>query len=412
MPQFHYQATTPQGKLIAGMMEAGEERVVISRLHEQGYIPLRVALPGQETPRAGMSVSLSAFPLVRSGGVVRQRDLLVLTQELATLIAAGLPLDRALSVIAGLTEKVALKKAVGHILRSVQQGKSLAEALMEYPKIFPPLYVNMVKAGELGGFLDTALQRLAEYLERSQQVQDEIKSALTYPILLTIVGGLSVVVLLTYVLPKFAVILGDLGQALPTSTRILMGISQGLRAYWWGLVLMGIGGWLGMKRYLATPQGRFVWDRWRFHLVILGQLLCKREVARFARTLGTLLKSGVPLLQALEVVQEVAGNEMVRRALQAVRVGVREGHGIAGPLSRSGVFPTLALQMVSVGEETGRLDEMLVRVAEYYERDSYNQIKRLTSLVEPLLILVMGLIVGFVVISLLTAVFSINDVPF
>lgn len=390
-------------------MEAGEERVVISRLHEQGYLPLRVVLPGQEKSKAPFSFSLPAFP---GSGTVRQRDLLVLTQELATLIAAGLPLDRALSVLAGLTEKAELKKAVGHILRSVQQGKSLAEALAEYPKIFPPLYVNMVKAGELGGFLDTALQRLAEYLERSQQVQDEIKSALTYPVLLTIVGGLSVVILLTYVLPKFAVILGDLGQALPTSTRVLMGISHGLRAYWWGLVLLGIGGWFGMQRYLATPHGRFAWDRWRLRLVVLGQLLRKREVARFARTLGTLLKSGVPLLQALEVVQEVAGNEMIKRALKEVRVGVREGHGIAGPLSRSGVFPTLALQMVSVGEETGRLDEMLVRVAEYYERDSYNQIKRLTSLVEPMLILVMGLIVGFVVISMLTAVFSINDVPF
>ncbi|MEW6299498.1 MAG: type II secretion system F family protein [Thermodesulfobacteriota bacterium] len=409
MPQFHYQATTPQGKLIEGIMEAGEERVVISRLHEQGYLPLRVVLPDQEKSKASFSFSLPAFP---GGGTVRQRDLLVLTQELATLIAAGLPLDRALSVLAGLTEKAELKKAVGHILRSVQQGKSLAEALAEYPKIFPPLYVNMVKAGELGGFLDTALQRLAEYLERSQQVQDEIKSALTYPVLLTIVGGLSVVILLTYVLPKFAVILGDLGQALPTSTRVLMGISHGLRAYWWGVVLLGIGGWFGMQRYLATPHGRFAWDRWRLRLVVLGQLLRKREVARFARTLGTLLKSGVPLLQALEVVQEVAGNEMIKRALKEVRVGVREGHGIAGPLSRSGVFPTLALQMVSVGEETGRLDEMLVRVAEYYERDSYNQIKRLTSLVEPMLILVMGLIVGFVVISMLTAVFSINDVPF
>lgn len=409
MPQFYYQATTPHGKLVEGMMEAGEERVVISHLHEQGYLPLRVVVPNQQKAKSPLSISL---PTLLGKGAVRQRDLLVLTQELATLVAAGLPLDRALSVLAGLTEKAELKKAVNAILRFVQQGKSLAEALAEYPKIFPPLYVNMVKAGELGGFLETALQRLAEYLERSQQVQDEIKSALTYPILLTIVGGFSVVILLTYVLPKFTVLLGDLGQALPTSTRILMSISHGLRAYWWALLLAGVGGWFGMQRYLATPQGRLAWDRWRFGLVIVGQLLRKREVARFARTLGTLLKSGVPLLQALEVVQEIAGNEMVKRALKEVRVGVREGHGIAAPLSRSGVFPTLALQMVSVGEETGRLDDMLIRVAEYYERDSYTSIKRLTALVEPVLILVMGLIVGFVVISMLTAVFSINDLPF
>lgn len=409
MPQFYYQATTAHGKLVEGMMEAGEERIVISRLHEQGYLPLRIVVPNQHKAKRELSLSV---PALLGNRAVRQRDLLVLTQELATLVAAGLPLDRALSVLAGLTDKTELKKAVSAILRSVQQGKSLAEALAEYPKIFPPLYVNMVKAGELGGFLETALQRVAEYLERSQQVQDEIKSALTYPLLLTVVGGLSVVILLTYVLPKFAVILGDLGQALPTSTRILMSISDGLRAYWWVVLLAGIGGWFGMQRYLATPQGRFAWDQWRFRLVIVGQLLRKREVARFARTLGTLLKSGVPLLQALEVVQEIAGNEMVKRALKEVRVGVREGHGIAAPLSRSGVFPTLALQMVSVGEETGRLDDMLIRVAEYYERDFYTHIKRLTSLVEPMLILVMGLVVGFVVISMLTAVFSINDLPF
>jgi general secretion pathway protein F len=410
MPQFHYQATTPQGKIIEGVMEAGEERVVVARLHDQGYLPLRVALPGQV--KQGISLQGFSLPALPGRGVVRQRDLLVLTQELATLVAAGLPLDRALSVLAGLTAKEELKKTVGQILRAVQQGKSLAEALAAYPKIFPPLYVNMVKAGELGGFLDLALQRLAEYLERAQQVQDEIKSALTYPILLSVVGGLSVVILLTYVLPKFAVIFGDLGQALPTSTRILLGISYGLRAYWWMMALIGVGGWIGWRQYLATPQGRFTWDRWRLRVWLLGQLLTKREVGRFARTLGTLLKSGVPLLQALEIVQDVVENQMIGRALKEVRVGVREGQGIAGPLGRSGVFPTLALQMVSVGEETGRLDEMLMRVAEYYERDAYNQVKRLTSLLEPALILVMGLLVGFVVISMLSAVFSINDISF
>lgn len=410
MAQFHYQATTPQGKIIEGVMEAGEERTVVARLHEQGYLPLRIGLSGQ----VGVKTSLAQFalPEISFRAKIRQRDLLVMTQELSTLLSSGLPLDRALSVLNGLTTKEELKKAVTQILRAVQQGKSLAEALGDFPKIFPPLYINMVKAGELGGFLETALQRLAEYMERAQQVQDEIKSALTYPVLLTLTGGASIVVLLTYVLPKFTVIFGDLGQALPTSTRVLMGISEGLRLYWWVLLLLVIGVWLGVRQYIATPQGRFVWDRWRLRVWMVGQLLTKREVGRFARTLGTLLKSGVPLLQALEVVQDVAGNQMISRALKDVRVGVREGQGIAGPLGRSGTFPTLALQMVSVGEETGRLDEMLIRVAEYYERDTFNQVKRLTALLEPLLILVMGLAVGFVVISMLSAVFSINDVAF
>jgi general secretion pathway protein F len=410
MPQFHYQATTPQGKMIEGVMEAGEERMVVARLHEQGYLPLQIGLPGQTKTKT--SLTRMSLPEFSFGGRIRQRDLLVLTQELATLISAGLPLDRALSVLHGLTVKEELKKAVGQILRAVQQGKALAEALGEYPKIFPPLYVNMVKAGEVGGFLDAALQRLAEYMDRAQQVQDEIKSALTYPILLTASGGISIIVLLTYVLPKFTVIFGDMGKALPTSTQILLSISDGLRLYWWVLLLLGCGAWIAWRQYLGTPQGRLWWDRIRLRIWVLGQLLTKQEVGRFARTLGTLLKSGVPLLQALEVVQEVAGNAMVSQALREVRVGVREGQGIAGPLGRSGVFPTLALQMVSVGEETGRLDEMLMRVAEYYERDAFLQVKRLTALLEPMLILTMGLAVGFVVISMLSAVFSINDISF
>ncbi len=396
--------------MIEGVMEAGEERTVVARLHEQGYLPLRIGLPGQ--PQAKASLTRLSLPEISFGGKVRQRDLLVLTQELATLITSGLPLDRALSVLHGLTVKEELKKAVSQILRAVQQGKSLAEALGEFPKIFPPLFVNMVKAGEVGGFLDSALQRLAEYLDRAQQVQDEVKSALAYPILLTVSGGVSIIVLLTYVLPKFTAIFGDLGKALPTSTRVLLGMSDGLRSYWWVLLLIGIGVWLAWRQYLTTPQGRLWWDRLRLRIWVFGQLLTKREVGRFARTLGTLLKSGVPLLQGLEIVQDVAGNEMVSRALREVRVGVREGQGISGPLGRSGVFPTLALQMVSVGEETGRLDEMLMRVAEYYERDTFNQLKRLTSLLEPVLILTMGLAVGFVVISMLSAVFSINDISF
>jgi general secretion pathway protein F len=270
----------------------------------------------------------------------------------------------------------------------------------------------MVKAGEVGGFLDTALQRLAEYLERAQEVQSEIKSALAYPALLVVVGGLSIILMFTFVLPKFASIFQDVGDALPTPTKLLLFVSAVLRSYWWVLALIGVAGWFGFQRYIATPHGRFVWDRFRLRLIIFGDLVLKREVGQFARTLGTLLKSGVPLLQALEVVSEVAGNQVIKRGLTEARSGVREGQGIAGPLGRAGVFPTLALQMVSVGEETGRLDEMLMRVAEYYERETFSQVKRLISLVEPLLIVVMGLIVGFVVVSMFLGIFSVNDISF
>ena len=396
-------------------MEAGEERVVASRLQDQGYVPLRITVPGQTPTKTGTvrrQLTLSALPVLPRRGRVKQRDLQILTRELATLISAGLPLDRALSVVSNLADKAELKQAVGQILRSVQQGKSLTEALAEFPKIFPPLYVNMVKAGEIGGFLDTALQRLAEYLERAQEVQDEIKSALAYPVILVLVGGLSIVFMFTFVLPKFTALFKDMGDALPASTRMLLAISTGLRSYWWVLALVTVGSWLGFRQYVATPQGRFTWDRWRLRVAVFGDLVRKREVAHFARTLGTLVKSGVPLLQALEVVEEVAGNQVIRQALKEVRVGVREGQGIGGPLSRSGVFPTLALQMVSVGEETGRLDDMLMRVSEYYEKETHNQLRQLVSLLEPALIVVMGLVIGFIVVAMLLGIFSMNDLPF
>ncbi|MGE0824459.1 MAG: type II secretion system inner membrane protein GspF [Candidatus Binatia bacterium] len=409
MPQFHYQATTPQGKLVEGVMEAGEERAVAARLQDQGYLPLRIRVPGEVQAKPSAGPTQISLPLLSGRGRVKQKDLQILTRELATLVSAGLPLDRALSVLTGLTEKEELKNVTGKILRTVQQGKSLSEALAEYPKIFPPLYVNMVKAGEVGGFLDTVLLRLAEYLERAQEVQDEIKSALAYPVILTLVGGLSVVVMFTYVLPKFAGLFEDAGPALPAITRFVLALSEWLRAYWWVLVLVIVGTCIGIMRYIATPTGRFAWDRWRLRVVIVGELIRKREVARFARTLGTLLKSGVPLLQALEVVEAVIENQVISRALKEVHTGVREGQGVGGPLSRSGVFPTLALQMVNVGEETGHLDDMLVRVAEYYEKETNIQLKQLVSLLEPALIVFMGLIVGFVVIAMLLGIFSINQ---
>jgi len=409
MAQFHYQATTPQGKLIEGIMEAGEERTVVMRLRDQGYLPLRIRPPGETQTKATPGQRQLALPQLPWRGRVRQKDLQIFTRELATLISSGLPLDRALSVLIGLTEKEDLKQATAQILRTVQQGKSLSESLAEYPKIFPPLYVNMVKAGEIGGFLDAVLQRLAEYLERSQEVQDQIKAALAYPVMLVLVGGLSVFFMFTYVLPKFAGIFKDMGPALPVLTRLILTLGEWFQAYWWVLVLIVISLGLAMQRYISTPHGRFAWDRWRLRVLLLGDLIRKREVANFARTLGTLLKSGVPLLQALDVVEAVVSNRVISSALKEVRVGVREGQGISGPLGRSGVFPTLALQMVSVGEETGRLDEMLMRTAEYYEKETNNQVKQLVSLVEPALILGMGLIVGVVVIGLLQGIFSINQ---
>lgn len=405
MTQFQYRATDFQGKVVEGSMEAGEERAVVLRLQERGLIPLLIGA-GSVSGSAARTVGLSSFG--RKG--VSTKDLLVFTQELSTLLAAGMPLDRSLTTLADLTQGAELKRVTGEVLTSVRGGASLAQAMGQYPKVFPPLYVSMVKAGEIGGVLDEVLRRLVDYLASAQELRDEVRSAMTYPILLTAVGAVSVTILLVFVLPKFATMFADLGQALPLSTRIMLGISDVFSSIWIlpGLLLLG-GGSYGLFLYLNTGSRRYGLDTWKLRMPVFGSLLRRMEVARFGRTLGTLLRSGVPVLQALDIVREVVTNQVIGRAVSEVQVGVREGAGMSGPLGRSGVFPPLALQMIAVGEDTGKLDEMLLTTADYFDREVRNEVKRLTSLLEPVMILVMGLVVGFMVISMLMAVFSIND---
>jgi len=407
--QFQYRAVDPQGKVVEGTIEAAEVPAVVARLHDRGLIPLDIGASAEGRAARTSRLALPALPALRRRRV-RARDLLVLTQQLSALVSSGLPLDRSLATLAELADNAELKRVVSEVLHAVQGGKSLAEALGQQ-RVFPPLYVNMVRAGEIGGFLEIVLQRLTEYLERAQQLRDEVKAALTYPILLTCAMGGSVLILLTYVLPKFSALFTDLGRALPLQARILLGLSATIRGYWWALV-GGLGLVVGAVRYsIRTPRGRYGWDQWKLRLVLVGPVLRKMEVASLARTLGTLLKSGVPMLQALGVVKQVAGNQVIGRALGEVEVGVREGAGVADPLARSGVFPPLAIQMIAVGEETGRLDELLLRVADHFDRDVRVQIQQFTRLLEPVLILVMGLGVGFIVISMLSAIFSVNDLP-
>jgi general secretion pathway protein F len=269
----------------------------------------------------------------------------------------------------------------------------------------------MVRAGEVGGFLETVLERLLEYLERSQEMRDEARAALAYPVVLTGAMGVSILVLLVYVLPKFSAMFEGMNKTLPLSARIVMGMSDAIRGYWWlGLLLIALVVF-GARYWVRTPRGSLTWDQTKLRLPIVGDVVRKMEVGKIARTLGTLLKSGVPMVQALGIVKEVAGNQMVARSLAEVEVGVREGEGVSEPLARSGVFPQLAIQMIAVGEDTGKLDEMLLKVAGYFDREVKVRIQQFTRLLEPVLILVMGVAVGFIVVSMLSAIFSVNDLP-
>jgi general secretion pathway protein F len=409
MAQFQYRAVDPEGKVVEGTLEAAEAPVAVARLQDRGLIPLNVGAATDGARRAAR-VALPSLPALGRRRV-RTKDLLVLTQELSALVSSGLPLDRSLATLAELADNPELKRIVSEVLHAVQGGKSLAEALGQHPAVFPPLYVNMVRAGEIGGFLETVLQRLAEYLERSQELRDEIRSALTYPVLLTFAMGGSMLILLLYVLPRFSALFTDMGKALPLQARLVLGFSDLLRGYWWAFAIAIIAAVAGFRYSVRTPRGRYSWDQWKLRIWVFGELLRRVEAARLTRTLGTLLRSGVPMLQALGIVKEVVSNLVIGRALGEVEVGVREGAGVAEPLARSGVLPALAVQMISVGEETGRLDELLLRVADHFDREVRVQVNQFTRLLEPVLILVMGVGVGFIVISMLSAIFSVNDLP-
>jgi len=408
MAQFQYRAADGDGKVVEGTIDAQDVSAAAARLQERGLIPLKVGEAAAK--RTGLaSISLPNLSWKKRGP--KSRDLLVFTHEMSTLLAAGLPLDRSLSILADLSENPEMKRVVSEILQSVQRGKSLAESLGEHPKVFASLYVNMVRAGEIGGVLDQVLARLREYLESADELRGEVRSALVYPVILTIVALGSVTILLTYVLPKFATIFAQAGQALPLSTRFLLGLSDAMRSYWWAmLIAVGLLA-AAFTHWTRTPAGRLRWDGLKLRMLLLGDLIRKLSVARFARTLGTLLRSGVPMLQALDIVRDVSGNVVLSKAIDQVKIGVRGGSGVSGPLGQTGVFPPLALQMISVGEETGRLDEMLVQVADYFDKEVRAQVKRLTSLLEPVLLLVGGVVVAFVVLSMFSAIFSINNLP-
>lgn len=385
-------------------MEADAERSVILRLREMGCVPLRIAVPSERA----IGAPRQQVPLFTKRKV-NQQQLLQFTRELGALLAAGLPLDRSLSILGGMVEGGELSKIVRSLVEAVRAGKSLAVSMGEHPDVFPKIYVNMIRAGEAGGILESVLRYLTEYMESTLALKEDIKSALIYPLILATAAGISLIVLFVFVIPKFAAIFRDNGKALPWITKVVIGFSQFLAEYGWILLVVLCAAVVGALFYVRSAEGRSEWDRLSLRSPLIGDLLRKFETARFSRTLAALLKGGVPLLDALGTVQGVIGNRLLARAISQVQARVREGKGMARPLGDSGLFPPLALNMIAVGEETGKLESMLAEVAGYYDQEVKRSTKRMMALLEPILILAMGLIIGIVVISMLLAIFSIND---
>ncbi len=405
MAFFHYRAVTPGGKVTEGTLEAVDKSTAMVQLEEQGQLPIKVL-----SSDAGDG-QIWGFQLPWKRKRVRQQDLLVFTQELSTLVSAGLPLDRSLRILPELTENAYLAEIIQEILREIKGGKSLSEALGLHPQVFPKIYVNMIRAGEMGGALDNILERLQEYLENVEELKNYLLSSLIYPAILSFVGVASIVIMVTFVIPKFADIFDNAGAPIPLPMKIMLGISSIITGYWWIFLLVGVGVWYWIGRVLKTPQGRLQWDRRLLEVPVLGSVFQKMEVSRLSRTMGTLLNSSVPLIESINIVRDVVGNQAIASAMETVKAGVKKGEGLATPIREAEIFPPFAMHLLQVGEETGRLDTMLLQIADVYDRELRTALKRLIAFFEPVIILIMGLIIGLIVVSMLYSIFSINDVP-
>jgi len=402
MERFFYEAIDVQGRRIIDSDTANDRESLLLSLQSQGLVVVRW-LEG-ERPRR--------FQLTRRGRSLKSGELLQLTKELSHLLKSGLPLDRALSIIGESAPSANVKTVVAQIKEAIRGGRSLSEAVAEKPGDFSELYVNMVRVGEVGGVLPQALEKVAQFMERSEEIKRFIISSSIYPAILLAVGFISILIIMGFVVPRFSGIFKDLGQKIPLPTQILMSTSQFLQDWWpvllASLVLFVVLFW----RWVRMPSNRGRIDRFVTRSPLLGRLVLETQVSRFSRTFGTLLLSGVPVLKALSIVERVVGNSLVKAAVSHVYEQVRSGKRISASMHEKGIFPPMTVQMVSVGEETGRLGEMLVVVADELDNRIEGKIRSYLALLEPLAILVMGVIIGAIVVSMLSAILGISEIEF
>jgi general secretion pathway protein F len=401
MPLFEYKAVAPSGETVQGTMEAASLDLVVLKLQEAGNIPLHARESG--------SGAFNLFNLQLGRRGMNSREVGEFTQQLSTLLGAGLPLDRSLHVLLDLSENDRVKRTVTEIRDRVREGGTLSDALEEQHGAFNRLFVNMVRAGEVGGTLDVTLARLTEYLERSRELKDSVISALIYPILLLVLAAGSLILLLVYVIPQFTPIFEELGGDLPMITKVVLGAGSILQNFWWAIILLTVIIVVQFRRMLADADKRFAWDTRVLSMRWVGDLVGKMETARLTRTLGTLLSNGVPLLSALSIARNVISNTVLRKDVNDAAREVKTGGSLARNLASSGRFPRLALQMISVGEETGQLDSMLMKVSDTYDLEVRNTIDRLLSIFTPVVTLFLAVLIGTIVLSVLVAILSIND---
>jgi type IV pilus assembly protein PilC len=397
MPQFEYRGKSRTGEQVSGVRTAPNREAVMALLGREQIIPDRVVEKGREI----------AIPKPKVAGRVTPKELAIFTRQFSVMIDAGLPLVQCLEIMATQQENKGFARALAGVRSSVESGSTLANALRQYPKIFDDLYTNMVEAGETGGILDTILQRLSGYIEKAVKLKRAVQSALIYPVAVLVIAGGVIILLLWQVVPIFANLFAGLGVDLPLPTKIVIGLSHAIGTFAIPLIVAIIlGGW-GLKAYYATPNGRMVIDTIILKLPLLGALMRKIAVARFTRTLGTLITSGVPMLEAMDITARTSGNAVVEKAITNVRKAVETGRTIVDPLRETGVFPNMVVQMIGVGEQTGALDAMLQKVADFYEDEVDAAVADLLTAMEPMIILFLGVVVGGVVISMYLPLFTL-----
>ena len=402
MPKYLYKAVKYDGEAVEGEIEAADEAAVVRHLQAQGLIPV------DTRPAGGLRAQLTR----RRRRGLNQKDIGVITRELATLLEAGLTLDRSLQILLDLTQEEHLRQVMSDLQERVRGGATFSSALEAQDGQFPRLYVNMVRAGEASGALDQVLIRLADYLERTAELRETITSALVYPAILLVVAGLSVIMLLVFVVPQFATLFDDMGAALPLPTRIVVGAGDLFRNYWWAMLAVLALSAAVIEQQLKRPEVRERFDRRLLATPLFGDLVWKLETARFCHTLATLLKNGLPLLTALNLAKEVVSNRKLAGQMDEAAEDLKHGKGLAEPLSRRQVLPPLAMQMIRVGEESGALDAMLAKVAEIYDGETRSSVRSLLTLLEPVLIIGLGVVVAGIIISILMAILGANDLVF
>ncbi len=404
MPVFEYRALNTAGKSVQGLREADSAKTLRSTLRREGVFLTEVVGQKQADAQASRDVNVRRWVL----GRITAEDLAIATRQLAVLVHAGIPLVEALTALVEQVEKEKFKRVLGDVKQRVNEGSTLGDALGAHPRVFGDLFVNMIRAGEQSGALEVVLVRLADFTESQARLRSKIMGTMAYPVLMMLIGSLVLGVLFTVVIPRVTKIFQDTKATLPWMTRFLIGFTSIVTQWWWVFLLLLVAGIWGFLRWRATPAGRARWDRFVLTVPVFGRLARIIAIGRFARTLSTLLKSGVPLLVSMDIVKNVVGNVRLAEVIEQARDAIREGESIAAPLKRSGEFPPLVHHMVAIGERSGALEEMLANVASAYEAQVDTTVSALTSLLEPIMIVAMGAVVAFIVFSVLMPILQLN----